>query len=72
MLVYDLFKPLAHDGAILQLRHVKPASYSPFCWEQNTQTWVRTDLPMDRVMSCRVATTGELAAAGVVMRDVTG
>ena len=70
MLVYDLFKPAAQDGAIIRLRQSAAAAYQPFQWDPQAQSWVRSDIAIDRFMSLPRATASELSAVGLTFRDV--
>jgi hypothetical protein len=71
MFIYDLFSPATLDGAIFQLQHSSPASYSPFRWDLGSRRWVRAEILMDRFMALRSATRRELAAAGLNAGDLS-
>ena len=65
MLAFDLFNPLAEDGAIFSLRPTSTASYAPFRWDVETHKWVPAQMPMDRFMAMPMATLPQLRAAGL-------
>jgi len=71
MFVYDLFLPATLDGTIFQLQQSSQASYSPFRWDPGSRRWVLAEIPMDRFMTLRGATPGELAAAGLKPADIS-
>ena len=70
MLVYDLFKPAAHDGAIVRLKQSADASYRPFQWNPQTRSWIRSDVAIDRFMALPRATASELSAVGLRFSDI--
>jgi hypothetical protein len=70
MFVFALFAPVSHEGVIFRLQHSSPASYSPFCWDSKSHSWVRGEIPMDRFMSLPGATPAELAAVGLKSTDL--
>jgi hypothetical protein len=70
MLVYDLFKPAAHDGVIVRLKQSPDAAYRPFQWHPQTRSWIRSDVAIDRFMTLPRATTSDLLAAGLSFSDV--
>jgi hypothetical protein len=70
MLIYDLFKPAAHDGVIVRLKQSPDAAYRPFQWNPQTRSWIRSDVAIDRFMTLPPATTSELWAAGLSFSDV--
>jgi len=47
MLVYDLFRPAAYDGAILRLKHSGTAAYRPFQWNPQSRFGVRSDIAIE-------------------------
>ena len=70
MLVYDLFKPAAYDGAILRLKLSADAAYRPFRWNPQTRSWERSDVAIDRFMTLPRATASDLSAAGLRFSDI--
>ena len=70
MLVYDLFRPAAYNGAILRLKQSENAAYRPFQWHPQTRSWVRSGIAIDRLISLPRATPSELSAAGLTFPDV--
>jgi hypothetical protein len=70
MLVYDLFRPAAHNGAIVRLKLSADAAYRPFQWNPQTRSWIKSDIAIDRFMTLPRASSSELAAAGLTFRDV--
>ena len=69
MLVYDLFRPAACNGAIIRLQRSPDAAYRPFEWNPQTRSWIRSDIAIDRYMTLPRATPSELSAAGLTFRD---
>ena len=65
MLAFDLFNPLAQDGAIFSLRPTSTASYAPFRWDPAAHRWVPAQMPMDRFMAMSTATLAQLRTAGL-------
>jgi hypothetical protein len=47
MLVYDLFRPAAYNGAIVSLKQIGNAAYRPFQWNPQTQSWEPSDVAVD-------------------------
>ena len=72
MLAFDLFNPLAQDGAIFSLRPTSTASFAPFRWNEETHRWVPAYVPMDKFMAMSMATLPQLKAAGLDAQCMTG
>ncbi len=72
MLAFDLFNPLAQDGAIFSLRPTSRASYAPFRWDVEAHRWEPVHMPMDRFMAMSMATLSQLRAAGLGAECRTG
>jgi hypothetical protein len=70
MLVHDLFRPAAYNGAIVRLKLSADAAYRPFQWNPQTRSWIKSDIAIDRFMTLPRASSNELAAAGLTFRDV--
>jgi hypothetical protein len=70
MLVYDLFRPAAYNGAILRLKQSENAAYRPFQWNPQTRSWERSDVAIDRFMTLPRATASDLSAAGLRFNDI--
>lgn len=70
MLVYDLFRPAAYNGAIVRLKLSADAAYRPFQWNPQRQSWERSDVAIDRFMTLPRATASDLSAAGLRFSDI--
>ena len=70
MFVYDLFKPAAHNGAVVRLQQSADAAYRPFEWNPQARCWIRSDIAIDKFLALPRATPSELSAAGLTLRDV--
>jgi hypothetical protein len=69
MLVYDLFRPAACNGAIIGLQQSSDAAYRPFEWNPQTRSWIRSGIAIDKYMALPRATPTELSTAGLTFRD---
>lgn len=70
MLVYDLFRPAAFNGAIVSLKQSGNAAYRPFQWNPRTRSWEPIDVAVDRFMTLPRATASDLSAAGLRFSDI--
>ena len=70
MYVFRTYMPASRNGMIFRLMRATPVSYSPFCWDTRSRTWLEGDIGMGQFMSLPDATARELEAVGLKTSDL--